>query len=296
MAAAQAATSPSASSSAAPVAQQLARRRRPSGWPGRAGRTPWPRAARWTCPRRARRAGRRPRRAGRRPPRRDWPRKLHPASMPSSRGLRLETAALRAVADHHERQLGHARRGRQQRVDVLDRVQAADEGPDEPVARQPEPLAQPRALLGGGGPVDLQVDPVGERRGCASAGTPCASSSSLASSLSAANQADRNSSRALIRPSGLRARRARSPCSPVPRTVTRQGSPSRRPPQGDRGGGQRAVRMDEVDPASGAAGGARARRRRRRSRRAATRPATGVRCTTEPGDRLGAAASPGPRA
>ena len=80
-----------------------------------------------------------------------------------------------------------------------------------------------------------------------SAGTPCASSSSRASSLSAANHAERNSRRALTPPNGLRASRARSPQSPVPSTVTRQGRPSRRAAQGDRARRQGAVSVNEVD-------------------------------------------------
>ena len=113
---------------------------------------------------------------------------------------------------------------------ILDRMQPAHEHADEAVRREPELFAQARAALRRRGAVHPEVDPVRETVKMRSPALPAPAAPPALRTLKAANHPHRIRSRALTAPSGFRARRDRSPQSPVPSTVTRHGSPSRRAP------------------------------------------------------------------
>ena len=78
-------------------------------------------------------------------------------------------------------------------------------------------------------------------------GTPRASSSCSASSLSAANHAERNSSRNRMRPNGLRAKPREVAMRPGAEDGHEAGQAEQAAAKGDRGRRQRAVRVHEVD-------------------------------------------------
>ena len=167
--------------------------------------------------------------------------------MPSRAAAGLEPRPLGPVADDDELELGDdRRRGLEQRVHVLDRMQPAHEHADEAVRREPELLAQARPVLCRRGAVHPRSTPFGSVKMRSAGHAP---RQQLLPRLGAqrGEPPHRNSSRALTAPSGLRARRARSPQSPVPEHGDQARQAEQARAQRDRARRQRTVGMNEVD-------------------------------------------------
>ena len=200
---------PSPSSSAAPPTERLARQGRPHAMASRSALDmPSPRDESRKASEARRRSATRletPAEAVTRP------------RMPSRQPSRPRAGR---APDHRRRrtsvELGASCRRREQRVESFTGCRRPTKVPTKRSPGSPSSARSRARSSVGGGPVRLQVHAVGNVEDAVD-GTPRASSSPRASSLSATNQRRRQSSRPLIRPTGLRARRARSPCSPVHR-------------------------------------------------------------------------------
>ena len=199
----------------------------------------------------------------------DSPRNLTLPSIPSRAASASSRDALRPVADHHEREAGHLGGGAEQGVHVLHGVKAPDEGPQEPVRGETEPLPQLSARLRARGAVGRSGPLRWAARGCAR-GARRARSAPVWRPRSAQRTT----------PSGTA---AATGCDPTACAQAARGRHAARCRGRSRGrAGRAGGRQGRSWPATArrarargrrrnaAAAGARARRRRRRSRRAAT--------------------------